>query len=78
MKQIKCSSNSNTIKECDDCDDKSHSLELVQVCSHGCKMCGGGNFSQPMNRGRRTGCSNYKCIEFTQKTNFACGYKCGW
>ena len=42
-------------------------------------MCGGGNFTQPRtNKGRACGGSSDSCVKFTEKTKFACGYKCGW
>ena len=61
------------------CSGSADSVDENAACAMGCKMCGGGgNFSQPMNSGRRAGCEDSNCIEFTDKTKFACGYKCGW
>jgi len=55
------------------CNGSPQSVERSQACAAGCKMCGGGgNFMYP----RVYDFSD--CETFTDKTKFACGYKCGW
>ena len=82
MRKINCLSSSDgttgssrPFRACNgnNCNGSPQSVERNQACAAGCKMCGGGgNFMYPR---KYDFCD---CETFTDKTKFACGYKCGW
>jgi hypothetical protein len=82
MRKINCLSSSDgaagsshPFRACNgnNCNGSPQSVERSQACAAGCKMCGGGgNFMYPRVY------DFCDCETFTDKTKFACGYKCGW